>query len=86
MRLVVAYKNKRDYSSTVDDFLRDIKYQTGHDLEIIDPETLAGSQFCETYDILEFPTVMAISNDGIIQNTWSGLPLPTISEISYYFQ
>lgn len=86
MRLVVAYKNKRDYSSTVDDFLRDIKYQTGHDLEIIDPETLAGSQFCETYDILEFPTVMAISNDGIMQNTWSGLPLPTISEISYYFQ
>ena len=86
MRVVIVYQDKRDYSSTVDIFLRDLKYQTGHDLDIIDPNTPAGADFCKTYDILEYPTIIALSDNGAMQNIWRGLPLPTISEISYYFQ
>ena len=86
MRVVIVYRNERDYSSTVDVFLRDLKYQTGHDLDIVDPDTPAGADFCRTYDILEYPTIIALSDNGTMQNMWRGLPLPTISEISYYFQ
>jgi hypothetical protein len=28
--------------------------------------------------------MLAISDDGRLQNMWRGLPLPTISEVSYY--
>ena len=86
MRTVVIYKDKTDYARTVTDFLRDFKYQTGNDLEILNPDTPEGIQFCNTYDIVEYPTIIAVSNDGVMQNLWRGLPLPTISEVSYYVQ
>lgn len=86
MRVVVVFKDERDYTRQVTDYLRDFKMQTGHDLETMDPDSPDGVSFCKTYDLMEFPSMVAISNDGVMQNTWSGLPLPTISEVSYYVQ
>jgi hypothetical protein len=86
MKVVVVYKNETDYARNVSDFLRDFERQTGHVLEALDPESKEGEQFCRAYDIVEYPTVIALSDDSIMQNTWSGLPLPTISEVSYYVQ
>lgn len=84
MRVVVVYKEQTDYARAVDDYLRDFTRQTGTALEALDPDTAEGSNFCSTYDIVEYPTVVAISDDGMLQNMWRGLPLPTISEVSYY--
>lgn len=84
MRVVVAYKQQTDYARQVEDYLADFKRQTGRDLETLDPESPDGVSFCMAYDILEYPTVVAISDDGQMQNQWKGLPLPTISEVSYY--
>ena len=84
MKVVVLSKDNTDYARAVTDYLRDFKHQTGHDLEVMDPETPDGVSFCRAYDILEFPTVVALADDGHMQNQWRGLPLPTISEVSYY--
>lgn len=86
MRVVVLYKEATDYARQVTDFLRDFHYQTGHELETINPESPDGVLFCRAYDILEFPTILALSDDSHVQNMWQGLPLPTISEVSYYAQ
>ena len=86
MRVVVIYKDNTEYTRTVLDYLRDFERQTGHQLETLDPETPGGVQFCGTYDIVEYPTIIAISDDTVMQNSWRGLPLPTISELSYYVQ
>ncbi|NTW61095.1 hypothetical protein HGB24_00160 [Candidatus Saccharibacteria bacterium] len=86
MRVVVLFRDKEDSTRTVTDFLRDFERQTGHLLETIDPDTEGGSAFCNTYGIVEYPTIIAMTNDGIMQNLWRGLPLPTISELSYYVQ
>jgi hypothetical protein len=84
MRAIVIYKDETDYARDVYDYLRDFKRQTGHDLETIDPETLDGADLCRTYDIVEYPSIIALSDDGSLQNMWRGLPFPTISELSYY--
>jgi len=84
MRVVVVYKQETDYSRQVEEYLESFKRQTGRELETLDPETRDGSGFCQTYDILEYPTLVALSDDGQVQNQWKGLPLPTISEVSYY--
>lgn len=86
MRVVVLFKEQTDYARQVTDFIVDFKRQTGHDLEVVDPESSEGINFTEAYDILEFPTLVAISDDGQVQNQWRGMPLPTISEVSYYVQ
>lgn len=86
MRVVVVFKDKTDYTRPVLDFLRDFQNQTGHILETIDPDTPEGTDFCNTYGIVEYPTIIASSDDGVMQNIWRGIPLPTISEVSYYVQ
>jgi len=84
MKTIVVYREDSEYGRAVTDFLRDFKSQTGHDLETLNPDSPSGTEFCRNYDIVDYPTLIAISDDGIMQNMWSGLPLPTISEVSYY--
>jgi hypothetical protein len=84
MRVVVVYKEATDYARQVNDYIFDFKRLTGHDLETLDPETREGIGFCGAYDILQYPTIIALSDDGQVQSIWTGLPLPTMSEVSYY--
>ncbi len=84
MRVVVIYRSESDYARQVADFLRDFSRQTGHVLEEMSPDSVEGNNFCEVYDIVEYPTIIALSDNGQLQNLWRGLPLPTISEVSFY--
>ena len=84
MRVVVVFKNESDHAREVIDYQRDFTKQTGHALEEIDPDTSDGTEFCRVYDIVEYPSIVALSDDGQLQNLWRGTPLPQISEVSYY--
>lgn len=84
MRTVVVTRDNTDYSRAVDTFLTDFTRQTGRELEVLDPDTLEGISFCQTYDIVQYPTIVALSSTGQMQNMWPGTTLPTISEVSYY--
>lgn len=84
MRVVAVYKYESDHAREVLDYLRDFSRQTGHTVEEIDPDTPDGADFCRTYDIVEYPTMLALSDNGQLQNMWRGRPLPTISEVSFY--
>jgi hypothetical protein len=84
MKVVIVYKNESDTARDVLEFLRDFEHQTGHVLETMEPDSPEGIQFCNAYDIVEYPTIIALSDDSYMQNHWSGLPLPTISEVSFY--
>ena len=84
MRVVVVYKYESDHAREVLDYMRDYNKQTGHDIEEINPETREGADFCRVYDIMEYPTMLALDSEGKLHNMWRGRPLPTISEVSYY--
>ena len=84
MRVAVIYKIESDHAREVLDYLRDFARQTGHAIEEIDPDTSEGAHFCRTYDIVEYPTLVALSDSGQLQTMWRGRPLPTISEVSFY--
>lgn len=82
MRVVCVYREGRDYSRTVSDWLEDFHRRTGKEIEVIDPDK--DIQFCEAYDIMEHPTVMALGAGGEAIHTWKGFPLPLFDEVSFY--
>ena len=84
MRVVVIAKDNTDYSRSVSTFINDFTRQTGHDLELLDPDSLDGEALCRAYDIVEYPTIIALTDGGQLQQMWRGTMLPTISEVSYY--
>ncbi|OGL32985.1 hypothetical protein A3F64_03015 [Candidatus Saccharibacteria bacterium RIFCSPHIGHO2_12_FULL_42_8] len=84
MKAYVVYKVESDHARPVIDFLRDFEKRTGKKVNEVDPESPSGSAFCETYDIMAYPTIIATDDNGVLQNEWRGLPLPLIDEVSYY--
>ena len=84
MKVIIFYRDASEHGQAVREFLRDFQKQTGHHIEEVNPDSPSGSQIATTYDIMEFPTLLAVDDSGTMQNIWSGLPLPTISEVSYY--
>lgn len=84
MKAKVIYKYESDHAREVLDYLRDFQRRTGRTLEEVDPESKDGIDTCRAYDIVQYPTIIALADDGHMLNMWVGTPLPTISEVSYY--
>ena len=82
MRIICVYKDNEDYTRSVDEWLENFRRQTGRELEIMRPDD--NVEFCETYDIVEFPTIIAIGNSGEVLSMWRGRTLPLINEVLYY--
>lgn len=84
MKTYIVYKDQSEHGRAVTEFVHDFKFQTGLDLDLMNPESLEGESFCRAYGIVDYPTVIAVADDGQMQKMWVGLPLPTIMEVSYY--
>ncbi|PID29602.1 hypothetical protein CR983_03785 [Candidatus Saccharibacteria bacterium] len=84
MRAVVVYKEHSDHAREVTQYLDDFHRQTGKEIEQVDPDTRDGAAFCQVYDIVEYPTIIALDDDGRLLQQWRGTPLPLIDEVSYY--
>ena len=82
MRVVCIYQDNQDYSRSVNEWLENFRRQTGREIETMDPDRNPG--FCETYDIVEYPTISALGSRGDIRAIWSGRDLPLINEVLYY--
>jgi hypothetical protein len=78
----MVYREKSDRRREVDEFLQDFKFRTGREIETMEPDgTPSNVEFCRVHDIVEYPTLIAVSDDGTEQAKWAGT-LPTISEAS----
>lgn len=84
MVVKVIYRYESDHAREVLSFIRDFEHQTGRTIEEVNPDTPDGAHMCRTYDIVEYPTMVALADDGSLQYMWRGRPLPTVSEVSYY--
>ncbi len=82
MRVVCVYRDNEDYTRSVDEWLENIRRQTGHVIETMNPDENGG--FCETYDIVEYPTIIALDNNGGVLNMWRGRTLPLMNEVLFY--
>ena len=84
MRIVVVYKDVSDHGREVREYVDDFKRQTGLKIEVMDPDSGRNEFFLQAYDIVEYPTTLAIADDGRLLQMWRGRPLPLIDEAAYY--
>ena len=82
MRVVCIFRENQDYSRAVTDWLEDFRRQTGREIETMDPDE--NPNFCATYDIVEYPTILALGEMGDVRSMWRGRHLPLIDEVNYY--
>lgn len=82
MRVVCIYRDNQDYTRSVNEWIENIRRQTGREIEIIDPDKNTG--FCEAYDVVEYPTILALGEQGDVRASWRGRNLPLVNDVLYY--
>lgn len=85
MKIVVLWNEQTDYAREVRDWLRDFEHDTGgKKIESLDPETREGQDFAQVYDVVEYPSILAVEDDGQLLQMWRGTPLPQIEQVAYW--
>ena len=82
MRVICIFRDNQDYTRTVTEWIENFRRRTGREIETMDPDR--NTNFCETYDIVEYPTIIALGEQGDVRAVWRGRELPLIDEVNYY--
>ncbi|MBP7807448.1 hypothetical protein KA047_03050 [Candidatus Saccharibacteria bacterium] len=81
MRIVALYHPSSEWASSVETYARDIERSQGVKLELVSLETRDGAAMASMYDILSYPAIMVIKEDGQMQQLWQGEQLPLMNEV-----
>jgi len=84
MRVAVLYRSNSEHERSVLEFEREYQYRTGRSFIMYDVNTRDGAAMASLYDVMRYPSVLALADDGQMLQLWDGEQLPLINEVSYY--
>jgi hypothetical protein len=85
MKLVILYRQHSEHTSPVESFVADFRRRHEESrLEIIDADSRDGIAMASLYDIMTFPAILALRNDGSVLKSWEGDMLPLMDEVAFY--
>jgi len=85
VKVIVLYRPNSDHASDAEAFVRDFQRQhdTGRKVELVSVNTRDGAATASLYDIMAFPAILALGDDGSVLNSWVG-SLPLMDEVAGY--
>jgi hypothetical protein len=85
MKVVVIYRPNSDHGRLTEDFLHDFqRYHPDQKVEALNIDSRDGSATATLYDVMQYPTIMVLQNDGRIEKSWEGESLPRMDEVASY--
>jgi hypothetical protein len=84
MKVIVLYRPKTEQEGRALDYARDYKQLKNRELELLSLDTIEGDDMAKLYDITQYPAVVAIKDDGQLEQMWQGANLPLMNELDYY--
>jgi hypothetical protein len=89
MKLLVLYRAHSEHGRIVEEFVRDFTYRheaEANQLEVQDVDTRDGSATASLYDVVQYPAVLVLGDDGSFIKSWTGENLPLMDEVAGYLQ
>ena len=85
MKVVILYRPQSEHGRVVEDFIHDLqaRYNLSH-LEILDVDSKDGSATASLYDVMQYPAILVLQNDGYLQKSWEGGTMPLMDEVAAY--
>lgn len=84
MRVAVLYRSNSEQARPVLEFGREYEYRTGRNLKLYDLNTRDGVAIASLYDVVRYPAVIAMTNDGQLLQAWQSGSLPLINDVMFY--
>jgi hypothetical protein len=85
MKVVILYRPVSEHARAVETFLRDFQMRNSAvSVETVDVDSRDGIAMIEVYQIVDYPAIIAMSDDGTVMNMWQGSSLPLMDEVASY--
>jgi len=84
MKLVGLYHAHGEYARLLEEYARDLERTHGKVLELKDLETKEGADIATLYDIVQYPAILVVRDDGGLAKVWAGVTFPLMDEVSGY--
>lgn len=83
MKALILYRQNSEYARRVEEFLYMFnRMHPEKKTEVLDLDTREGSTIAAMYDIMQYPAVIAVRDDGSPSNIWQGEQLPLMDELA----
>lgn len=88
MRVVVLYRPNSEHSRVVESFIHDYQFEHGDStnsrLETISVDTRDGVATASLYDVMVYPAILVLADDGMVIKSWIGGDLPRMADVAGY--
>lgn len=84
MRGIIFYRRGTESDSKASNFKRDFEHFTSKKIELLDVDTREGATLAKLYDMVSYPAVIALDDDGKLRSAWQGDNMPRIDDVSGY--
>jgi len=85
MRTVILYHPHSEFAGLAEDYKRDFEDRhQGKEIELLSLDETAGAELAKLYDVVRYPAILAIAEDGGLQKVWQDQPWPLQDEVAAY--
>jgi thioredoxin-like negative regulator of GroEL len=84
MKVVVLYRPNSEHARMVEEYVHDLERRAPAKIDLVSVDTRDGSATATLYDVMQYPAVLALQNDGQLLKDWQGSTMPMMNEVSYY--
>ncbi len=86
VKLLILYRPNSEHESEVESYVRDFqrRYDVGRKIEMVSLNTRDGAATASLYDVVSYPAILVLGDDGSMVGFWQGTPLPLMDEVAGY--
>ncbi len=85
MKVLILYRPNSEHGRIVEEYIHDFQQRHGtHHLEVLNIDSREGSATATLYDVVQYPAILVLQDDGYIQRSWEGETLPLMDEVAAY--
>lgn len=84
MKAVMLYQPNSEGSRLVEEYVRDFQRTRNRDIELMSLSTKDGAALASLYDVVRYPGLLVLRDDGQLATFWQGEQLPLMNEVAGY--
>lgn len=85
MKVVILYRPESEHGRLVEEFVREFKRrEPSRQIDLVSLESKEGADKARLYDVVQYPAILALRDDGELLQFWQGQPLPLMNEVAAY--
>ncbi len=85
MRVIALFRPKSEHSRRIEEYITEFeRFHPGMTIEVQNVDSIEGTATAQLYGVMEYPAILALANDGQMQQQWQGDGLPLMNDLAYY--